>query len=240
MATAQSRIDPGVISVPEIIRIVAGAKQALPVSIMPTRLGPRPSILLIQGLTSAAVLSRGRLFESGVWALRLNDLDGLRIETASNTTEQSELKLSLVTLEGKVLAEKSVSLIISPPVAAAAPQALLHDPSTDTKSVVPSATQPDTSSAGLEDGLILMARGDTNLSSGKIHVARLFYRRAAETGWAPGALALAQTYDPYELEKMAVAGGVRPDAELAKSWYRKASEMGLPEADAKLRRLSVR
>jgi hypothetical protein len=240
IANAQERVDPGVIAIPEVVRIVAGTKQFLPVSIKQTRLIPKLSILLIQGLTSVAVLSRGRLFESGVWALRLNDLEGLEIEAAANTIEISELKLSLVTLEGSMLAEKSIRLIISPPFAAAVPPTQLRDPSAETQSVVPIAAQRDLPNTGLEEGRSLMARGDTNLSGGKIHVARLFYRRAAESGWPPGALALAQTYDPHELEKLAVAGGVRPDAELAKSWYRRASEMGLAEAETKLRRLGDR
>jgi hypothetical protein len=83
----------------------------------------------------------------------------------------------------------------------------------------------------------LMRRGDESMGTGKVNDARLLYARAAESGWAPAALALAKTYDGEELAKIAVLGGVRPDIELARTWYQRARDMGSRDAAEKLRRL---
>jgi TPR repeat protein len=84
-----------------------------------------------------------------------------------------------------------------------------------------------------------MARGDANVGEGKIHVARLFYRRAAERGWADAAVAMGSTYDPYELPRMKVIGGVQASPDLARQWYEKARALGA-NVDERLQRLGGR
>ena len=82
-----------------------------------------------------------------------------------------------------------------------------------------------------------MRRGDESMAMGNVSEARLLYTRAAESGWAYAALALAMTYDAKELAKMAVLGGVQPNAGMAAKWYARARELGSQEAAEKLRRL---
>ncbi|HKJ63369.1 MAG TPA: hypothetical protein VKA94_15455 [Hyphomicrobiales bacterium] len=68
-----------------------------------------------------------------------------------------------------------------------------------------------------------------------MNVARLFYTRAADKGWADAAFSLARTYDEIELEKIG-AIGVQPDPELAAKWYKRAVELGSTTAVAYLER----
>lgn len=72
----------------------------------------------------------------------------------------------------------------------------------------------------------LLTRGDQAMKSGNVLAARLFYHRAAKIGLAEAALAMAQSYDRVELQRMRVLG-VEPDDEQARIWYARARELGL-------------
>jgi TPR repeat protein len=77
------------------------------------------------------------------------------------------------------------------------------------------------------------------MASGNVETARLFYERAADAGLAQGALALAATFDPHELARRQVVGGLRPNPAQAQRWYERARELGAAEAEEPLRRLSA-
>lgn len=85
-----------------------------------------------------------------------------------------------------------------------------------------------------------MRRGDESLANGNVTAARLFYEQAAELDWGPAALALAMTYDPNELSRWNVIGGIEPDLEQARRWYERARELGAIEALERLQRLGAR
>jgi hypothetical protein len=87
---------------------------------------------------------------------------------------------------------------------------------------------------------VFMQKGEEYMLSGNINLARLFYKRSADAGWAPGALALAETYDAEELARMEVVGGIQPDPALAKKWYEVARDLGSETAQQKLQRLGQR
>jgi hypothetical protein len=82
----------------------------------------------------------------------------------------------------------------------------------------------------------LVARGLSALEDGTVAVARQFFLRAAEAKLARGALLLAATYDPQELERLGVLG-VQPNLDLARKWYDRARMLGAPEAEDRLARL---
>jgi hypothetical protein len=84
----------------------------------------------------------------------------------------------------------------------------------------------------------LVARGDLLLGSGDVTSARLFYERAADAPDAQAALRLGESYDPAFLAEARLnraAGSVL----LAAQWYRRADELGAPEADTLLRALAI-
>ena len=77
------------------------------------------------------------------------------------------------------------------------------------------------------------ARGDDMLEIRDLSAARRFYETTANAGSGRAAVALGRTYDPAFLSQMQIIG-LRPDPVLAATWYRRASELGVPEAAAEL------
>ena len=85
----------------------------------------------------------------------------------------------------------------------------------------------------------LIAQGERNFTDGNISIARQYFAAAAELGSAIGAFKLAETNDPYELQKAQVVG-LKIDTIEAMRWYGKAAELGMSEAAARVRRLQPR
>jgi hypothetical protein len=75
----------------------------------------------------------------------------------------------------------------------------------------------------------LIERGRRLIAGGDVAAARLALRRAAESKDAEAALMLGSTYDPAVLGELRVYG-FAADVELARFWYEKAREFGIPEA----------
>jgi hypothetical protein len=105
----------------------------------------------------------------------------------------------------------------------------------------PGPSVPRTSAASpapdREEVAALVARGQTYLANGDVVSARLVFRRAAEAGDAPAALALGGTFDPMVLKSLGVIGVVA-DAAQARNWYQKAAELGSREAPQRIDQLA--
>lgn len=84
---------------------------------------------------------------------------------------------------------------------------------------------------------MLLHRGDALLRQGDVASARLLYARAASAGSGRGATGAGRTYDPAFLARLHV-DGPRGDRTYAKEWYRKAIDLGDPDAREALRALS--
>ena len=82
----------------------------------------------------------------------------------------------------------------------------------------------------------LLTRGDSLLGVRDVTSARLYYERAADAGDAQAALRLGETYDPAFLA-LAGLNEVRGDPVVATRWYRRARELGNPEAEILLESL---
>jgi hypothetical protein len=82
----------------------------------------------------------------------------------------------------------------------------------------------------------LLTRGDSLLGVRDVTSARLYYERAADAGDAQAALRLGETYDPAFLA-LARLNEVRGDPVVAARWYRRARELGNPEAEILLKSL---
>lgn len=227
------------IQVPSRLEVEIAAESPLPIRITPDGSAPEKAMVLIRDLPASVALTEGRLFDSGVWAVRVADLPRLRIAAPAHTVEKRRLFLSLVSLDGTVLANAESSLAVVPAMTARQPRtaATARDarPSTSAATPKPSLTLEE-----IERAQLFMRKGEENLHAGNIVVARLFFTRAATAGWAPGAFALARTYDPAELKRIAIAGGINSDPALARKWYKRADELGAIEARDRLRRLRNR
>jgi hypothetical protein len=74
-------------------------------------------------------------------------------------------------------------------------------------------------------------------ATGNLADARQIFSRVAQTGDPRGAFMLAETYDPISLAKHQLLPK-DSDLELARIWYRKASDLGSPDASGRLERLT--
>ena len=83
----------------------------------------------------------------------------------------------------------------------------------------------------------MIRRGETFMSQGNVAAARQFFRRAADLGFAQGALRLGATYDPAEMASLR-ATGLQADPKEARTWYERARELGATEATSRLSRLA--
>jgi type IV secretory pathway VirB10-like protein len=84
----------------------------------------------------------------------------------------------------------------------------------------------------------IVKRGEELLTEGDLASARLLLQRAAEARDARAALLLGSSYDPTTFGRLGVLG-FEPDLAKAKAWYKRAAEMGSPDAPARLDRLAA-
>ena len=200
----------------------------------------KQTMLMVRGVPPRVTLSEGRSFGPGVWMVPLAGVGKLEIAPATGTSGRSDITLELIALDGKILADARTTLTIAP--SAAASEAPLNDRLALTAGSL--AGKPQVTGALTRDetdhARMLVEKGDASMQSGKITSARLFYQSAAESGWAPAALALGATYDSVELSRSKIIGGIQPDLALARKWYEKAKELGSPEADRRLQQLGGR
>jgi TPR repeat protein len=105
-------------------------------------------------------------------------------------------------------------------------------------SIAASATAPAHESSAAELAALL-ARGDVAFSKGDLLAARLFYERAADGGNGRAALKLGETFDPVFLDQ-AHLRGARGDWSMALSWYRRARDLGVAEAEILLKSLEAK
>src|SRR5262249_17307694 len=84
----------------------------------------------------------------------------------------------------------------------------------------------------------LVRRGDGFLTSGDITSARLFYERAADAGSGRAAMQLGATFDPVILGYVRARSGLADPAQ-ALSWYRRARDLGMLEADQRIKQFET-
>ena len=235
-AHAQQAQRPSV-SVASIVRAEPASRVRLPIQVGPPSALPKNSFMRIRGLPPAAALSEGYAIAAGTWAGPLLALPTLTVILPAGQQGESNVAITLVSVEGEVLAETAMVLAISAP---ASPPAL--EPTTRLQAFPPNRAGPaplPQSSAERERALGLHAKGVEQLERGNIFAARKFFEHATAAGLAQSAVALASTYDPDELAKIKVVG-LQPNIEEARKWYEKARELGAVEASDRLRRLGAR
>ncbi len=239
------RTEPRIEVAPTILAHAA-SQAALPIQIGPPGSLPNNSFVRLRGLPNTVSLTEGHAIGPGSWAVPLFSLSALKAVIPAGVSGRSELIISLVAVDGTLLAEARTALVVGsaammapgeaqqqpranvpappPPVPAARPE----------RYAAPRAPElPPEEKARVEK---LIGQGDRYLSQGNIAIARQFYQRAADAGHAPGAIKLAATFDPGELARLQVQGVV-PDRAEARKWYERARELGAPEAEERLARL---
>lgn len=201
------------------------------IEIRPPEAVPRGSFIKVRGIPAMAALSAGHSIAPGAWAIPLSALPDLKMTLPAAQTGRSEVNVTLVAADGSVLAETTYTLVVS----ATPPQEIVKAAPIQ---VVPTPSALQMTAEDRERALRLVKKGDQQLAEGGIAQARLLYERAAEAGLAEGAMAVAATYDPVELNRLRVRG-FSPDPAAARKWYERARQLGAREAEQRLQRLGA-
>jgi hypothetical protein len=182
----------------------------------------------VRGLPTTAALSSGHSIAPGAWAIPVSALPTLKILIPAAAPGRSEISITLVSADGTVITDTRMTLLITAPAAEGSRSPVLLPPI--------ATKRPALGEEARERAMRLLKRGHEQLAEGGIAQARLLYERAADAGLALGAMAMAATYDAIELQRLGVRG-LKPDPEAARRWYERASQLGAPEAELRLRRL---
>jgi hypothetical protein len=197
---------------------------------------PRGGTLRIDGLPPLALLSEGHATRPGSWTIPLSRLATLKITAPATEDVKPRLTITLATHDGIVVSEVRPLLAVVPAWRLGGLQAPPLEPTgapccAGTARPVEKAPPAAWVSRGVrEEAEGLVRRGDEALQRGNVEAARRIYEyAAAEMRWPAAAVALAATYDPHELGR--VAPLVKPDAEAAHTWYARARDLANARMD---------
>lgn len=98
--------------VPSVLLAEPASETALPIDIAQIESMPRNCLLRIRGLPATASLSEGHAIGAGAWAVPIAAVSRLRVALPVGHTGKSEIAMSLVTVDGVVLAEARSALIV--------------------------------------------------------------------------------------------------------------------------------
>ncbi len=252
-AEAQQSADAPRIVVAATILAEPASQAALSIQVGPPGSVPGNTFVRLRGLPASVSLSEGYAIAPGSWAVPLFGLPSLKAIVPAGVSGRAEIIIHLVGVDGTTLAETKTALVVGPAAMIAPPErpaaekvpadrpprrsALAISPS---PSPAPNAQPAPTNLTPDEKQRAerLVVSGDRHLEQGNIGAARQFFQRAAEAGLAAGALKMAATFDPSELDRLGVkVQGAIPDRAEARKWYERARTLGAPEAEERLARI---
>jgi hypothetical protein len=253
-AQAQTSPRPA-ITVAPVISAEPASQAAFPISVGPAGAVPRNAFLRLRGLPPMAALSEAHTIAPGAWAVSLVALPDLKITLPTGAAGRAEITITLVAVDGSVLAEAKSTLAIAaapsdnaraqrnaaPPAGASILRAgvpLQTPPGETSTSALRGTTEPVTPQ-DRERAMRLMKKGDAHLEEGNVAAARLLYERAAEGGLPEAAMALAATYDAGQLARLKLRS-VEANAKEASRWYERARQLGAVGAEERLRQIGAR
>jgi hypothetical protein len=245
---AAAQRDASRISIASAILAEPASQVSLSIQVGPPGSLPSNSFVRIRGLPASVSLTEGHAIAPGSWAVPLFGLPALRAIVPAGITGRSEIIVHLVAMDGTTLAEARTALIIGPAAMIAPQEKVTAEPPPKRPSIAPASAPPaqpvrpaQLAPGDKERAERLVTQGDRHLEQGNIGAARLFYQRAAEDGLPAGAIKMATTFDPAEMERLNVkVQGVVADRAEARKWYERAKSLGAPEAEERLVRLGGR
>ena len=245
---AAAQGDGAKISVAPTILAEPASQAVLAIQVGPPGSLPANSFVRVRGLPASVSLTEGYAIAPGSWAVPLFGLPSLKAVVPAGVSGRAEIIIHLVAVDGTTLAETRTALIVGPANMIAPPDkgaavepppkrpSLMPPPPPAAKLVQPPPTAMDPGEKERAEKLVV--NGDRHLEQGNLSAARMFFQRAAEAGLALGAVKMAATYDPVELERLRVkVQGVAPDRAEARRWYERARALGAPEAEERLARI---
>jgi hypothetical protein len=261
-SSAQRRDAPRIDVAPTIVAEPA-SQAPFVIRVSPADSLPSNSFLRLRGFPASVSLTEGYAIAPGSWAIPLFGLPSLRAIVPAGVSGRNEISISLVGVDGTTLAESRTALVIAAPtpppervlpepqqrptvpLVAPSERLLLEPPRQAVPAVAPQPPRRATSVPELSDddrarAERMLAQGAKHLEQGNISAARMFFQRAAEAGLAAGAIRMGTTYDPAELPRLTALAGVSADRNEARKWYERARDLGAPDAEDRLGRLTGR
>jgi len=210
--------EPARIVVAATIRAAPGSQISLSIEVGPPDALPKNSFIQLRGLPPYVFATTT-----------------LKANVPAGAAGRHEIVLTLVRIDGTPLAEARTSLLVAP---GSTTRASTPEPgyAATARPAEMSAKDAERVQRIAAQGERFIAQGDQYLSEGDMAAARQFFQRAADLGYAPGAMRLATTYDPTELARLR-STSIAPDPEQARRWYERARELGAPDAEERLARL---
>ena len=256
-AEAQQSADGPRIVVATTILAEPASQTVLSIQVGPPGSVPGNTFVRLRGLPASVSLSEGYAIAPGSWAVPLFGLPSLKAIVPAGVSGRSEIIIHLVGVDGTTLAETKTALvvgpanIIAPPERPAAERIPAERPQQRALATSPAPAPPVAPNRNVQPPAPanltadekqraerLVISGDRHLEQGNIGAARQFFQRAAEAGLALGAIKMAATYDPSELDRLGVkVQGAIPDRAEARKWYERARTLGAPEAEDRLARI---
>jgi hypothetical protein len=256
--TSLAEAQQATINVAARVTAETGVRSPLAIRLGPPGALPRNSYLRIRGLPTTASLSDGYVIAPGSWAIPLTGVDNLSVLLDANAPARSDLIVTLLSVDGAVLAEVTSTLIVGATTGSTArstqkePEAKAPTNATILRAGTEPPNEPRATISGpglrasspitpedRERAQRLMQKGEEQFAQGNVAAARLMYERAAEIGLPEAALALGASFDTEELARLSVRGGVQADAKEARRWYERALQLGARDAEPRLRRLGA-
>ena len=188
-----------------------------------------PSTLSSEELAEALFGSQASLHGKPPAAPRKVAVAGVDATPASRepaaTSAEAITTVSVPAVAGSETIVSSVpaTLIEPPPLAAAADVAIAVEPNPAAKeSVAPSARSRELDQAARVQAERLIGLGERHLADGNIAIARQYFARAYDLGYAQAATRLAETFEAEALARHGVHG-VKPDPVEAQKWRKRAA-----------------
>jgi hypothetical protein len=221
--------------------------------------------LSLRGLVHGTRLSAGKALNENDWELPLRDLGSAYVYAPMNFVGVMSVTIALLSPSNEVLDSRPIRLEwIAKTDSPQPPNERDIDRQSSSTAIKQESSSelakqevnPETASAKQQinpqpanadavkivdpqEAAALIERGRDLLRNGDVASAQLAFRRLAEAGKAEAALALATTYDPRYLVQHNLVGIVG-DEEKARTWYRRAKELGSREADRFLQSTSTK
>ena len=165
-------------------------------------------------MPEGATFSQGRPYGTAEWNLTPDEIGDLKLKLPETASGGADMRVELMAADGAILATAVTRLDI-----AADPRAALILRSDE--------------SGRIAD---LIAHGHKMIDVGYLAGARAYFRRAAEAGSGDAALLLGATFDPEFINKIG-AQGIKADPKEARGWYERAQQLGVKDAESKLKAL---
>ncbi len=211
--------------------------QPIPLSIQFDDAGVPPSgkLFIFSGVPEGVKLEPGGNFGQ-FWAVNSQVFDKLTLTAPEGIEGSFRIQVTQTGSSPDSKFSSTFTTTIQPEeIEASETVAAVQQPVEPARQIV-QTPQPVRTEPNLRDNA-LMERATALFSIGDISGARTVFEYLAARGNAQAAIALGGTYDPTILGQLFVRG-LDANPEAARKWYRKAEELGSPEASSRLSALS--